>query len=147
MNYDEWKESVDKDNKKEEIIAVIILAAVFIGSLILYCTGLIDFKIFCISTGIVASPLLVILGFGICYGIYIGIYIGICIAKDNIKEWRFNRKYNWLMKHKEELPIPDDYKEMLIERNRRFIGIDTGYYRSLRWYWLKKKLFHKGKQK
>lgn len=141
MNYKEWKESVDKDNKKENIIVAIVIAAVFIGSLILYCTGLIDFGVFCISAGIVSSPLLIALVIALGSGIYLGIRIAI----DSIREWRFNRKYNWLMKHKEELPIPDDYKEMLIERNRRFIGIDTGYYRSLRWYWLKKKLFKKRK--
>lgn len=130
-----WKKILNEEENKETLLRVVVLSTIFIGTLLLCCIGYVEWSIFYTFLCIIAIPLLLLLIFGIY------------IAIKSIPEWRFNRKYNWLMKHKEELPIPDDYKEMLIERNRRFIGIDTGYYRSLRWYWLKKKLFHKGKQK
>lgn len=130
-----WKKILNDEEHKENILRVVVLSTIFIGTLLLCCTGYVEWPVFYTLLCIIAIPVLLLLVFGIY------------IAISSVPEWRFNRKYNWLMKHKEELPIPDDYKEMLIERNRRFIGIDTGYYRSLRWYWLKKKLFKKRKQK
>lgn len=52
----------------------------------------------------------------------------------NIRRWKFNKRFNWLLKHKSELPLSDEEKEMICERNRRYIGIDDDFYKEMKRY-------------
>lgn len=61
---------------------------------------------------------------------------------DYYQSLSYNRMFNWLIKHKEELPLPDEDKKILIERNRKFFAIDTSSFRRLKREWREK---HNGK--
>lgn len=58
------------------------------------------------------------------------------------EEWQryvFNKKFNWILKHKDKLPLSQEYKEIFIKQNQRYIAIPQAYYKELRKYWRKRK--------
>lgn len=47
---------------------------------------------------------------------------------------RFNKRFDWLLRHKDELPLSDEEKEMFCEENKKYIGIDDEFYKEMRRY-------------
>lgn len=51
---------------------------------------------------------------------------------ERIRRLQYDRMFNWILKHKEELPLSQEEKDYFIESNRKYIAIDYDYYKELR---------------
>lgn len=91
----------------------------------------------CYREGDFLFAVLTLIGFPFLLSALIALLFFILWLKDlpqHIEKWRFNKRFNWFLKHKEELPLSEEEKAMLCTRNRGFIGIDESFYKEMKQY-------------
>lgn len=62
------------------------------------------------------------------------------------KQKRFDKRYDWVLEHKNELPFTEEEKAYITDWNRKFIAIEDSYYKELRQYYKKHKINDKSHQ-
>lgn len=64
------------------------------------------------------------------------IVVVLCYLHENIinriRIRRFNKRFDWLVKNKEKLPLSDEEKNILNEKNRNFVAIDEEFYKKMK---------------
>lgn len=123
---------MDKEKLKEYIpfalvVAVYIVIACLVGDYCvntLYCMTLDTYACCAAIAALILLPASFLLYFIISN-----------ITDTVIRNRKFNKRFNWMLKHKDDLPLSEEEKEYLIEENRKFIGIDEDYYKELKRYY------------
>lgn len=62
-------------------------------------------------------------------------YIAIKHYIGKYKQKIFNKRFDWILEHKNELPFSEEEKAYITDWNRKFIAIDDDYYKELRQYY------------
>lgn len=95
---------------------------------------LILFFLACLEGQIKWSTILIVIGCIVGIILLLLLIIALPYIWSRINRCKFDKRFNWLLKHKNELPLSNEEKEMICEQNRKFIGIDNDFYKEMKKY-------------
>lgn len=88
----------------------------------------------CIEGQIKWSTILIVIGCIVGIILLLLLIIALPYIWSRINRCKFDKRFNWLLKHKNELPLSDEEREMICEQNRKFMGINDDFYKEMKKY-------------